>query len=441
MLDKPNPADFVNPRGSESWADFLTRTAWVTKPPFQSKFGALRLDQIDDPGPEQAWLVSGFLTMRDKSVIAGESKSGKTFLALEVALDVAFARQLFGLKVKPGGVIYQAGEGAAGCKKRLRAWRQFYGVEYTHDVPFVLLQKPIDIYNDRTGEKTDELIKEINAHAATFNVPLGLVVIDTLAKATPGADENSIKDMGPVMSNVDRIQDATHAHVMLIHHLSKEGRVRGHGSVYANCDQVLLVTRDEATKVRTVKLDKQKDDEEGVEISFELKRVVLGKDEDGRDVSSCVCIAVADKEAVRRGEAMKGLRLSFALENFMRAFFDAETRYGYPVPRQMEMPASVRSITPWADVKRFYADASPSSALTPDQQTTVEAARSSRKHQDALRVRIGRHQDELKAQGVLGFGRDGGVEICWFTGRPLRAFPHTQRAAREEDDPALQVEF
>jgi RecA-family ATPase len=267
-------------RTIESAADFLKRTDWIFQPAIKSQFGAISLDQLDDQGEQFDWLVSGWLSSRDRSVLAGDSKAGKSFFALELALCIAFGRNLFGLTTKRGGVIYQVGEGLLGFKKRLRAWRAYYGVEYSREVPFRLFQRGIDIYRD--FDQVDALIEEIKAHAATFDVPLRLVVIDTLAKASIGADENAVKDMGIVMRNVERINEKTGCHVMLVHHLTKGGIVRGSTSVYAGVDQVLLLDRDEATKLRTLTLDKQKDDVDGISLTFELEDVVLGTDEDGR---------------------------------------------------------------------------------------------------------------------------------------------------------------
>ena len=66
---------------------------------FRSKFGALRLGQLDAPGPEHEFLVEGVLSVGDKSVLGGESQSGKSFIAIEIGLDIAHGRDFFGLGV------------------------------------------------------------------------------------------------------------------------------------------------------------------------------------------------------------------------------------------------------------------------------------------------------------------------------------------------------
>ena len=426
-------------RTIELFDDFLKRTDWIWTPAIKSRFGAISLDQLDDHGEQFDWLVSGWLSSRDRSVLAGDSKAGKSFFALELALCVAFGRNLFGITTKKGGVVYQVGEGLLGFKKRLRAWRAYYGADFAREVPFRLLQRGIDIYRD--FDQVDALIEEIQAHAATFDVPLRLVVIDTLAKASVGADENAVKDMGIVMRNVERINERTGAHVMLVHHLTKGGIVRGSTSVYAGVDQVLILTRDEATKLRTLSVDKQKDDEEGVSLSFELERIELGHDEDGRQVTSCVCMAVSERDRVRREEELRGMRMSVALEVFVKAFFEAEKRYGMPVPPQLDVPPNVRSVAAWDDVKRVYGDMAPTDALTREERTTEEQEKATTKHYEMLKSRLRRLREEAIAHNILKFDTLENKPLCWWTGRPLRAFPQTQPPKKEDIDPAYAVEF
>jgi AAA domain len=423
----------------ESFDSFLKRTDWFFEPPVKSRFGAISLDMLDDAGIEYDWLVSGWLSRRDRSVLAGDSKAGKSFLALELALCVAFGRDLFGLPTKRGGVVYQVGEGLLGFKKRLRAWRAYYGVDFTRQIPFRLLQKSIDIYRD--FDMVDALIEEILAHAATFDAPLQLVVIDTLAKASIGADENAVKDMGIVFANVERINQRCGCHVMLVHHLTKGGAVRGSTSVYAGVDQVLLLTRDEQTMIRTLTLDKQKDDDEGVKITFELEKVVLGNDETGRQVTSCVCLAVSERDRVRREEELRGSRLSVPQEVFMQAFFEAERRYGMLVPPSMGLPSKVRLLVMWEDVKRVYADMTPSDVLVREEQTTEEQDKAARAHYEKLKTRTRRFREELQANDILKFDQHEGKSVCWYTLKPLRAFPHTQPKPTNDNDPALSIPF
>ena len=175
-------------------------------------------------------------------------------------------------------------------------------------------------------------MRRILAHAALFDVPLRLVVIDTLAKASIGADENAVKDMGIVMRNVERINEKTGAHVMLIHHLTVRYVVRGStfglrwrrsGSAAPSAMSRRSCARCHSTSKKTMR--------GGGHAQFLLEKVELGHDEDGRQVTSCICQAVSERDRIRREEELRGMRMSIALEVFMKAFFETEKRYGMPV--------------------------------------------------------------------------------------------------------------
>lgn len=414
-------------RGIESLEAFESRVAADFTPVVAFKFKPMFLDQLDDQGEEFEFLIDGFMSLGDKSVIGGPSQSGKSFLAIHGGMCIATDRQFFGAKVKPGLVVYQAGEGARGVKKRLRAWRRHHGVTYSRQTPFVLLRSAIDIY--KPDGDTTPLIAEIRQIAAMFDVPLRMVVIDTLATASGGADENQAKDMGLVMANIARINEATGAHVCLVHHMNAGGtKLRGSTAIYANVDQVVLVTRNETTKVRTAVLDKQKDEEAGARFQFELMSIELARDPNDRPITSCVCLPVGEKDAIRRTEEVKGYRLDDDEIIFMRALFEADRTHGQAVPVDMNLPTDVRSVVLYEDVKRAYLALSPSDALPNETADDAEAETAKKRHREALKKRLQRMREYLTGAKVIGVS--GG--LIWHTGRPLRAFPATM----PKDEPA-----
>ena len=426
-----DPADEAPP--VESAEAFLERIAADFKAPFRSAFGALFLDQLDEPGPEFEWLIDGWLSCGDRSIIGGVSQSGKSFLAVHAALCIAHDREFFGAKVKPGLVVYQAGEGVRAFKRRLRAWRKHHGVLFSRETPFVFLQAPVDLW--RADGDTPKLIEEINGIAEQYDAPLRLVVFDTLATATVGADEISGRDMGLVMANVAKIGAATGAAVSLVHHLNAGGeRLRGHTSIFANIDQVILVTKDELTGVRTAKLDKLRDgDETGATFTFELMRVEWGDVDPatGKAIGSCVCLPVGQKEAIRRGEEQKGFKLEDDEVVFMKAYFKAEERFGEPVPPDMDLAHDVRSIVSYTAVKRAYLIASPSDMPPPPEEATEEeAAKAAERHREALKKRLQRLRERLTKLNVIGVAGDR----IWWTGKALRAFPQTMPRQDEAVD-------
>ena len=375
------------------------------------------------------------------SLTAGARQSGKTFWKIHAGMCIAHGHDFFGKRVEPGLVIYQSGEGQRGFLKRMRAWRRHHGIEFTDDTPFVPLLNSLDLFNDKgQGGDTDELIADIKHIQSLYpGVPLRMVVIDTVSTAAPGMDEISGKDTGKLLANANKVRDACETHVSLVMHLNAGGtKVRGHTSFEANADTVITITENSETKVRTVTLSKQKDGEAGLKMQYELMRVVLGEDRHGKEITSCVCLPVGEKAAIRMEEERKGWRLSPGEEVFMRAYFEAEKRCGSPVPADWDLPAKVRTIVAYEDVKRVYAASNPSDDLSPE-LAEEEIAKVADRHRDALKKKLQRVRESLTGVGVIGFARPDNKPVVWWTGKPLRAFPQT--VPREETPPPVDPDL
>ena len=67
------------------------------------------------------------------------------------------------------------------------------------------------------------LISTDDGSVVTLNIGgADLIVVDTFAQVTPGANENSGEDMGPVMARFDAVAQATGAAILVIHHNGKD---------------------------------------------------------------------------------------------------------------------------------------------------------------------------------------------------------------------------
>lgn len=135
------------------------------------------------------------------------------------------------------------------------------------------------------------------AAAIAANVtPGAVVIIDTLAQATPGADENAAKDMGLVLHAAKHIADAFNGLVVLVHHSGKDTSkgLRGHSSLNGAMDAVINVERSQLSDTRTWRVTKMKDAEDGATGKFRLEGVDLGEDGFGGRVTSS---AVREVEA------------------------------------------------------------------------------------------------------------------------------------------------
>jgi RecA/RadA recombinase len=262
-----------------------TETSATYKPRFKILTGS---EFIASQGPLR-WLVKGLLPKADVGILFGESGAGKTFIVLDLVMAIARGVDSWrGHRVRKGRVLYIVAEGAAGFQNRLQAYARH------HQVSPDLLNVIADAPNLLEPRTVADLLSDIKAVGV-----YDLVVVDTLAKTTPGANENASEDMGRALAHCARVSRDTGAMVLLIHHSGKDASrgARGWSGLKGAVDVELEVMRD--GNDRALQATKQKDGAEGQQYGFRLLPVLLGLDEDGDDVTSCV-VEHSDLAAVVR---------------------------------------------------------------------------------------------------------------------------------------------
>lgn len=397
-----------------SLEDFIeVSRPFTDPPPYQSKFSAVRWADLDLPGKEHEWLVKNVITRKERTMMVGASQSGKSFLAIDLALAVARGVPWFGNRVQRGGVVYQAGEGGRGIKKRLRAYRREHGLSPSDELPFVLLPATVDLFSG--DEATESLIAETRHWASTFDAPLELVVIDTLSTATPGADENSSKDIGPVLARCERIAVECNCAVMLVHHMNSGGqKPRGHTSILANLDSVLKVEKmeemdNDRRTIREIEIAKEKDGESGKKWRFVLPAIEIGLDAENEPITSCVVrrpnIDGAPGETSKPSDA--GIRLTPQAEVFLRAVYRALADFGEDAPSTLNLPHGTR-VVKWKKLGEVFASMAFDGADESDPK----------KRQDKLSQAMKRHGEKLMQQNIIM--REN--PFVWLVGRKVKGF-------------------
>lgn len=239
---------------------------------------------------EQRHLVEDYLTPQAMAVMYGQSNTGKSFLSLDIGFHIATGRPWNGKQVEQGLVVYVAAEGGPGSHNRIAAYRKHYEMEQTNDFPLALVPCGVDLV--KKGADTKPLIELIRQAEEDFGEKAVLVVIDTLARAMAGSNENASEDMSAFIGNVDHIRSATGAAVLIVHHSGKDDAkgARGHSSLRAATDTEFEVrVKGEPGSGRgLLKVTKQRDIEFENAAHFELAVVDLGTSAAGKAVSSCV---------------------------------------------------------------------------------------------------------------------------------------------------------
>ena len=290
----------LNPAFAEGWnvAEFLACGGNIAD--IESTFttldraqGPIWWDKIEI-GHNARYLVKGILHPGDFASIYGESYAGKSHLALDIALSVAAGKPWNGHRVQQCAVLYIALEGWRGFKNRVVARRRRFAGQR---VPLAVWPTSFDLSD---ANNTDFLIEAVQKLASEGS-PIGMIVIDTLARAIGTADENSGQGMGLIVANSARIQEATGACVVWVHHVGKDaGRgPRGHSSLFAALDTGIKVTREDGGVSKAV-VEKQKDGEGGLAWHFHILSEALGTDQDGDPITAGVPEFVDIDPAARR---------------------------------------------------------------------------------------------------------------------------------------------
>ena len=283
-------------------------------------------DQLgsDYEAPDE--LVEGLMTIGSSVVVYGDSNSGKTFWALSVATAIATGSDCYGRKTDPGLVVYLASEAPASIRSRMQAIKKFHGCSLEN---LAMVPVPMNFYSG--AQDAHDVIEMVRAIEKIKGKPVRLIIGDTLARMSAGANENSGEDMGPVMARFDQVATATGAAMMIIHHNGKDAArgARGWSGIRAHIDTEIEVTEKEGT--RSVSVTKQRElPSKGETIYFRLEVVEMGTSKFGGAATTCVAIPDDDANATKPHK--KPTKHDENVRTVERAWWasGAEEREGFP---------------------------------------------------------------------------------------------------------------
>lgn len=227
-------------------------------------------DLIELPDKDN-WLIQDYLELDSTALIYGSSGTGKSFVAVDIACSIATGTDWHGHTVEEqGAVFYIAGEGHSGFKKRFKAWEQTHSISLK-GTPLFLSNKVVTLPDK---DNCRPLINTINKLVEAVGHKPKLIIIDTLARCLDG-DENSAKDIGAFIQDIDRIRIEYGCCVLVVHHSGKveERGARGSSALKSAMDTELALTN--KSNVIELTNTKQKNHELAKPIHFKLDKVVL----------------------------------------------------------------------------------------------------------------------------------------------------------------------
>lgn len=205
----------------EPTRDYMEKT-WTSYSDLMSK-------EIDKPG----WMIEGVWQKSSHGMIAGEPKTYKSVIATDMAVSVASGKPFLGKYPvnDPGPVLYiqeenspwlvkdrvQKISNARGTLNGEASMRgQILSVKMPPEIPLYFLNnKGFDFTSEEDMKFLEDSIKEIK--------PV-LIIFDPLYLMLGGKDENSSKDIRPVLNWLLSLRYTYKTSIIIIHHWNKSGK-------------------------------------------------------------------------------------------------------------------------------------------------------------------------------------------------------------------------
>ncbi|SRR5579885_1758539 len=176
--------------------------------------------------PDVKWLVADILQKQTVSLLAATGNTGKTFLALDLAMHIARGMPWIGHRIEQGTVLYIYGEGRLGLRKRLQAWRDYYNESSSPNIRFI----PHAIH---LRDQADVLRQTVDA----CDEPPAFIIVDTFSICASDVKENDNTEVARCIKTASEIKEKYGSHVMIVHHTNKaSGGIRGASAFRDNVD-------------------------------------------------------------------------------------------------------------------------------------------------------------------------------------------------------------
>ena len=316
----------------------------------------------------RSWLVKELIPETGQGLASGQWGTGKTFGMIDLAASVMTATPFAGREIsRRGGVLFIAAEGASEIPirlqgvvdQKLRPAAVASGVsgpisEDLERLPFAWIEECPDLQDNGNFNQLVVAVKQAaQIIRDQFDLPLALIVIDTLTAAGNFKDANDAAEGQFIMRRLGELSRQTGAFVLAVDHFGKavETGTRGTSAKEAAADVVLaLLAEREINGIISdtrMALRKLRGGKVGIETPFDLRVVDLGK-----NGTTCIVEWKADRQPTQASTATKN-RWTKSLRIFQRAMTTALVEHGKPLQPYGNDGPTVRA-TPLSDVHREF---------------------------------------------------------------------------------------
>jgi hypothetical protein len=189
-------------------------------------------DFMDTKLKKPGWLVEGVWSEGAHGVLAGEPKTYKSVISTDLAVSVASGTNFLNhFKIPSTGPVLMVNEenDPGEFQDRLYRIAEARGlggrVNFSEDGDGMQLigreRLPIHLMNNKQLDLTDpRWLRWLSRQCV--NLELALIILDPFYLMTPGVDENSASQVGPILKNLLKIKQQHGVGIQLIHHYRKQ---------------------------------------------------------------------------------------------------------------------------------------------------------------------------------------------------------------------------
>jgi hypothetical protein len=202
----------------------------------------VRASDLEAPLVQQSWLIERLWTHQAVGIVGGSPKSGKTWLALEMAVSVASGSPCLDTfaVLSPGPVLlYAAEDSAAALRTRVETLAGVHKVDFKQLDVHIITADSLRLDNPEHQDRLESTLRVFNP---------ALLVLDPLVRVH-SIDENVAGQVSMLLGYLRSLQRRIGAAIALVHHVRKNispagaagYSLRGSSDLYAWLDSFLYL--------------------------------------------------------------------------------------------------------------------------------------------------------------------------------------------------------
>jgi hypothetical protein len=234
------------------------------------------------------WCIPGLLPQQCTAVIYSPTGTGKTFVALHLALSKAAGLPWFGKPMEGGTVVYLVTEDRSGVEARAVAAARHMDLPLD-DIAFEFVT-PFAIHADGWAASLIEVLTEIQTRNEQ---PIVAVFLDTLGASFGGRSQDDAAQMTLATDAMQAVAEHFKCAFVTVHHSGKneERGMRGSQVLKDRVDAVITLSKAKGGAI-AINVEKQRNGALGAPLSCRLEQVdiVTGP---GRVEQTCIVADLA----------------------------------------------------------------------------------------------------------------------------------------------------